>query len=311
MTQAVATPVARQESRRSSTGQPSDPRRANTFLHALFFVLGFSVIFTFIFGPAAVLLGHTANRQFGELLQQIGALLLVIFAFSTLGLFRWLIDRINAQESLRTNPAAQGLVDVLSFFNNLLYTERRVTEMHKVKRNWGYLSSALMGMSFSAGWVPCIGPILASILFLASDSGTLWQGSLLLAIYSMGLGIPFLITGAAFGRATGFLRRLNRHANIISVISGIFLLVVAYLLWSGQLQRLVEIFSFLNSWVFALEGAISDRIGAVNAIDPNLISAAPIAFIAGIISFISPCVLPLVPAYIGYLSGATLNNASR
>ncbi len=68
------------------------------------------------------------------------------------------------------NPAAAALVSILEFFNNLLYSEKRVAEMHKVSRNWGFLSSMLLGVSFSAGWVPCIGPILSSILVMASNS---------------------------------------------------------------------------------------------------------------------------------------------
>ena len=168
------------------------------------------------------------------------------------------------------------LVDILGFLNALMYTERRVTELHRVKRGWGYLSSALMGVSFSAGWVPCVGPILASILFLASDSATVVQGALLLAIYSLGLGLPFLLTGAAFGRATAILRRLNRHANIVSLVSGIFLLYVAWLLWSDQLTMLTTQFAFLNQWVFVLEEALSSSIGVDTAFSAGALSAAPL-----------------------------------
>ncbi len=127
--------------------------RRVTFLHALAFVLGFSIVFTFLFGPAAVLLGQGLNLYF-SLLQKLGAVLLLVFALVTLGVFRWLVRFISDRVDLQTNPAAMALVTVLSFFSTLLYTERRVTEMHKVKRGWGYVSSSLMGMSFSAGWVP-------------------------------------------------------------------------------------------------------------------------------------------------------------
>jgi cytochrome c-type biogenesis protein len=191
-----------------------------------------------------------------------------------------------------------------------LYTEKRVTEMHQVNRGWGYMSSFFMGVSFSAGWVPCVGPILASILFLASDSATATQGAILLAIYSLGLGIPFLLTGAAFGSATKLLRRLNRHAGIVGIISGIFLLYVAYLLWFDQLAMLTTQFAFLNEWVFTIEDWVTASFGleSLSINNVNVLSAAPLAFIAGLISFISPCVLPLVPAYIGYLSGASLGS---
>jgi cytochrome c-type biogenesis protein len=292
-----------------SAAKPQVSRRI-VFSHALAFVLGFSVIFTFLFGPAAVLLGQGLNIYFSAL-QKLGAVLLLIFALVTLGVFRWLIQMISERSDLQANPVTRGLVAILSFFNTLLYTERRMLEMHKIKRGWGYVSSVLLGMSFSAGWVPCIGPILASILFLASGSTTVGQGSFLLAIYSLGLGLPFLMTGLAFGRATNVLQRLNRHANGVSVVSGIFLLLVAWLLWNDQLQRLTVMFSFLNEWILVLEEGVSANLGVVNALDPNLVSAMPLAFVAGLISFISPCVLPLVPAYIGYLSGVSLGSNAR
>ncbi len=293
------------------TGSMSNPsgraqdRRSSTFLHSLAFVIGFGAIFTLL-GSAAGFLGQNLNSYL-PLIQRIGAILLAIFGLTTLGIIGWIVNRVQSNGRLIANPAVAALVDILSFLNALMYTERRVTELHKVKRGWGYLSSALMGVSFSAGWVPCVGPILASILFLASDSATVAQGALLLAIYSFGLGLPFLVTGAAFSRATAVLRRLNRHANIVSLVSGIFLLYVAWLLWADQLTMLTTQFSFLNQWVFVLEEALSTSIGVETAFSSGALSAAPLAFIAGIISFISPCVLPLIPAYIGYLSGAALS----
>ena len=289
----------------SSSSVQRQAGRGSTFLHSLAFVIGFGAIFTLL-GSAAGLLGQNLNSYL-PLIQRLGAILLAVFGLTTLGLIGWIVNKIRANERLNANPAVAALVDILGFLNALMYTERRVTELHKVKRGWGYLSSALMGVSFSAGWVPCVGPILASILFLASDSATVVQGALLLAIYSLGLGLPFLLTGAAFGRATAILRRLNRHANIVSLVSGIFLLYVAWLLWSDQLTMLTTQFAFLNQWVFVLEEALSTSVGVDTAFSAGALSAAPLAFIAGIISFISPCVLPLIPAYIGYLSGAALS----
>lgn len=281
--------------------------RSTTFLHAVAFVLGFGLVFTLL-GSAAGLLGQSLNAYLPTV-QKFGAVMLLIFALVTLGVVRRLIRAIQSRPDLASNPAMIALVDVLSFLNSLMYTERRVAQMHTVKRGWGYLSSALMGISFSAGWVPCVGPILASILFLASDSATVGQGALLLGIYSLGLGIPFLITGAAFSRATLFLRRLNRHANIVSIVSGIFLLYVAWLLWSDQLAALTTQFGFLNELVFDIEDWVSEQFGVSAAFSSGVLGAAPLAFLAGVISFISPCVLPLIPAYIGYLSGASLSDS--
>lgn len=311
MTQMVESPQRTESPAKTRPVQrPGDVRRSVVFLHSVAFVLGFTVVFT-LMGSAAGLIGRNLSFELLQTLQRIGALLLVIFALVTLGFFAWLIRKISAATNLEENPAAAALVSVLNFFNGLLYTERRVTEMHNVKRGWGYASSALLGVSFSAGWVPCVGPILASIFFLATDSTTVAKGATLLFIYSMGLGIPFLITGAAFSTATRFLRRLNRHAHIVSIVSGIFLLYVAYLLWSGELVSLTTQFAFLNEWVFQLEEALVGSSGSGGSVTgSSTMAAAPLAFTAGLISFLSPCVLPLVPAYIGYLSSAAVSGSN-
>jgi cytochrome c-type biogenesis protein len=282
--------------------------RSQVMLHALAFVLGFTAVFTLL-GSAAGLLGQSLN-QYLPGIQRLGAIMLVLFGLTTLGLFSWLATQIRTRPNLATNPAATALVGIFDFFNALLYTERRVAGMHQVNRRWGLFSSALLGVSFSAGWVPCIGPILAGILFLAGDSATVGQGAALLAIYSLGLGIPFLLTGAMFSRATAALRRLNRHANLVSIISGIFLFYVAYLLWSDSLALLTTRFNFLNEWIFSLEDQISAMSGTGgDIIGMSFVTGAPLALIAGLISFLSPCVLPLVPAYIGYLSSTAVGSA--
>lgn len=306
----LAQPQPTTAAQRAQPQPKATSNRLAVFLHALAFVLGFGAVFTLI-GSAAGLLGQSLNSYLAPI-QRFGAILLVIFALVTMGVFRWLVQQIQQRPDLQANPAAVALAGILDFFNTLLYTERRVAEMHTVNRGWGYLSSALLGVSFSAGWLPCVGPILASIFFLAQDSATAGQGAGLLAIYSLGLGIPFLITGAAFSNATRFLRRLNRRANIVSIVSGIFLLYVAYLLWTDSLALLTTRFFFLNEWVFALEDQVAVASGTGgDIISLSFLAAAPLAFIAGVISFISPCVLPLVPAYLGYLSGAALSSGNK
>jgi cytochrome c-type biogenesis protein len=305
---ANAAPVA--ATRRATTPPVGEASRAAIFLHALAFVFGFGAVFTLL-GSAAGLMGQSLHPYLPAI-QRLGAIMLVIFGLTTLGLFRRAARAIRSRTDVRQNPAAAALVSILDFFNTLLYTEKRVTGMHQVNHNWGYLSSALLGVSFSAGWVPCIGPILASIFFLASDSATVSQGATLLAIYSLGLGIPFLITGAAFSRAGKALRRLNRHANIVSIISGIFLFYVAYLLWTDSLALLTTRFYFLNNWIFRLEDSVAALSGTGgDIISLSLLAGAPLAFFAGLISFLSPCVLPLVPAYIGFLSSAAVGGQNR
>lgn len=288
----------------------AEVNRMVVLTHAFMFVLGFAIVFVLL-GSAASWIGRSLI-QYTDLIQKGGALLLLLFALITLGLFHRLSDWISTKVDLARNPAAQALVNILTFFDSLLYTERRVADMHSVNRNFGYLSSILVGISFGAGWTPCIGPILGSIMILASSSTTVTEGALLLAIYSLGLGLPFLLTGFAFSRATRFLRRMNRHLGIVSIISGLFLLYVAYLLWFGRLTALTTQFSSLNNIVFAIEdwlGIVSGTSGDVGHLGFAL--AAPLAFVAGIISFISPCVLPLVPAYLGFLTGAAVSGRQQ
>lgn len=285
--------------------------RSVIFLHALAFVFGFGLIFTLL-GSAAGFLGQNSSRDIYNIetfLRQAGAILVLLFGLATMGVFRRIVQYVNGRPALRENPAVAFLTRILDFFNGLLYTERRVIDMHKVNRDWGYFSSILIGISFGAGWTACIGPILGSILFLAGDSSTVVQGATLLAIYSIGLGIPFLVTGMAFGAATKTLRRLNRYTTYSSILSGLFLIAVAILLWRDELALLTTQFTFLTDWILQLDEVVSSLFGmeALGITNINVLSAAPLAFFAGILSFLSPCVLPLVPAYIGYLSGASLN----
>jgi cytochrome c-type biogenesis protein len=177
-----------------------------------------------------------------------------------------------------------------------MYTEGRVQA--RVDRRWGYLSSAVMGIFFSAGWIPCVGPVLSAIYLLASDTKTVGQGAFLLLVYSMGLGLPFLVTGAAFSTATGWLRRINRHLGVVSKVTGLFLIAVGVLLFNDRL-------SLIANWFVSRFGM---GLASLEIGDAGLSAAVtiPIAFLAGLLSFLSPCVLPLIPAYIGYLSGAAV-----
>ncbi len=293
-----------------SVALPSQALRVTwvtTILHALAFVLGFTVVFTLL-GSAVGLIGRNIAPVLPTI-QRVGAVLLVLFGLVTIGAVQWLLG-ILAPRS-KDNPALALLLQGFYFVNSLLYTERRVQDIHQVNRGLGYFSSFLMGVSFSAGWVPCVGPILASILFLASDSATALSGALLLMIFSMGLGLPFLMTGAAFGTITPYLRRMNRHLRIVSYISGLFLFVLAFFLWTDRLTALTASFGALNAVVLEWEEGVTQALGLTFDLDASFLASAPLAFMAGLIGFFSPCVLPLIPAYIGYLSGTSLARSER
>jgi cytochrome c-type biogenesis protein len=269
--------------------------RWTTFSHALAFVAGFSTVFV-ILGASVAFFGYALN-QYLPAFVKIGGIILILFGLQVAGILGWIAEKVRRSggESQMAGRAYLGFVDALS---RLMYTEGRVHI--KANRSWGYLSSYLMGVFFSAGWIPCVGPVLAAIYFLASDTQTVAQGALLLLAYSAGLGIPFLLTGLAFGTMTGLLRRLNRHAAIVSKITGLFLIMVGVLLFMDRLGLV----SNLIVARFGTGFASFEPTGA--AISSAL--TIPIAFVAGLLSFLSPCVLPLIPAYIVFLSGATIGN---
>jgi cytochrome c-type biogenesis protein len=113
-----------------------------------------------------------------------------------------------------------------------------------------YLRSLLVGMVFAAGWTPCVGPLLGAILTLALDARSVWRAVFFLSVYSLGLSIPFLVVALLLTTATGWLRQLNRHLNIISIVSGIFLIIVGLLLLTDTFQILNSFFlRFTPSWL--------------------------------------------------------------
>ena len=267
-------------------------QRPHTFLHALAFVLGFSAVFV-VLGASVAFVGSAFNQLLPGLVK-LGGAILILFGLQVTGALGWLAHRIRAGggDGNWLGRTYLALTDVLG---RLMYTEGRV-QMH-VNRRWGYLSSALMGVVFSAGWIPCVGPVLAAIYVLASDAQTVGQGALLLLVYSAGLGIPFLLTGAAFGGMTTWLRRLNRHLGMISKITGLFLIFVGVLLFMDRLALLSSQFASRFG-----TGLASVELGDAGSSSLTI----PLALVAGVLSFLSPCVLPLIPAYIGYLSGTAI-----
>jgi cytochrome c-type biogenesis protein len=160
------------------------------------------------------------------------------------------------------------------------------------------LSSLFMGMVFAAGWTPCIGTTLGAILTLGLSGETAGQAMLLASGYALGLGIPFLIIGLAMNRTVHAVRRLRPYMRKIQVASGLFLIAIGMLLLTNRM-------TYIAIWA-QQNGLFRDLpLGA---------SATPtyfIAILAGLLSFLSPCVLPLVPAYIGYLSGQALGPAQE
>ncbi len=268
--------------------------RWQTFSHALAFVAGFTLVFV-ILGASVAFVGYALNPWMSTI-AKIGGVVLILFGLQVVGVFPWLADRIRAAHGDR-NPLGRAFIAFTDGLSRAMYTEGRVQV--RANRRWGYLASFMMGVFFSAGWIPCVGPVLSAILLLAGDTQTVAQGALLLLVYSAGLAVPFLITGAALSTVTPWLRKMNRYLGIVSKITGIFLIFIGVLLLTDQLT----IIASKSVSLFGM-GLASLNVGATSAV------TLPIAFIAGLLSFLSPCVLPLIPAYIGYLSGTAVASAS-
>ncbi len=177
--------------------------RMPVFLHALTFVIGFSVVFT-LFGAGAGLVGFALSAYI-TVIRQIAGILLIVFGAFLLASLK--VPWLNFEKRL---APSQGTTI-------------------------GYLRSFFTGGIFSLAWTPCIGPILAGILTLAMGSETAGQGAYLLAIYSLGLGLPFLVVGAAFDSITPLLRRIHRYSVIIYIVSGVLLIIVGILILANKM----------------------------------------------------------------------------
>ncbi len=189
-----------------------EERRWTAVTHALLFILGFTLIFVAL-GATATGLGRLLNYH-QVWLERIGGTLIVLFGVYLLGGFRWM----------------------------LFERERRV---HIQDKPLGYLGSVLVGLAFGAGWTPCIGPILGSILLYTSTQASLRQGIVLLLSYSLGLALPFLLAAVAVERFVEWFRRYRRFIPLTTRLSGALLVAVGLLVATGY-------FSLLAGWLQAL-----------------------------------------------------------
>lgn len=181
-----------------------------TGLRSITFVIGFSVIFI-LFGAGATWLGQLLTDKL-DILTKIAGVVIFIFGLHTLGLFK-----IKA-----------------------LFSEKR---FHILPKHASYMGAFLIGMMFALGWTPCIGPVLSGIIALAANSKTIHQGMFLLVMYSLGLGIPFIIAGFTAGTIMNRLSIVKKHFRVIEVISGIILLIIGVMIFTGSFQRLSDIAS--------------------------------------------------------------------
>lgn len=235
--------------------------------NSLMFIAGFSIIFIFVIGSLAGSLSEFFTN-YTDIINKILGVIVFLLGIHMLGIFK-----ITA-----------------------LMSEKRY---QMGERKFGLAGSLVVGMAFAFGWTPCIGPILAAIFALAQDSGSYWTSLLLMTFYSLGLAIPFLITALALNKFLLWFQKFKQHFRKVEIFSGILVIGIGVLIFTGGLGSLNQYFTGLGE----LESGIEDKvIGDTDNSQINLL----FAFIGGLISFLSPCVLPLVPMYLSYISGVSI-----
>jgi cytochrome c-type biogenesis protein len=196
---------------------PATQRKiSSVMLNSLMFILGFTIVFVML-GAAATTVGRLL-REYKSLMAQIAGVVIILFGLHLTGILK-----INA-----------------------LYADKRMHSVGSGKTAWG---SFVVGFAFAFGWTPCIGPILATILTIAGSQKTVSRGIFLLAIYSMGLAVPFLLTSIGIDRFLGFYSRFRRHLHTVEVASGVLLIIIGALFVTRHFTIIAGKLSFLNKFV--------------------------------------------------------------
>ena len=174
--------------------------RKATVLHSLFFILGFTVVFVTL-GTLANLIGGTL-LEFKEILRRIGGILIILFGIYVMGIFRIPFLDMEKKFHLRDKPA-------------------------------GYFGSSIVGVTFAAGWTPCIGPIIATILGLAviGPSESPFYGTLLLLVFSIGLAVPFFLSSLVFNSFLSLFNKFKRFIPAVNIISGLVMIALGVFLF--------------------------------------------------------------------------------
>ncbi len=214
-----------------------------TFTHGLAFVLGFSFVFV-ILGALAGLIGG-ALFELTDILVKVGGVVVIIFGLH--------MTKIIQVPFLNYDLRPQSQTD----------------------RNRGYFSSALMGVFFSAGWAPCVGPVLGAILTLSFRSGAVMEGAQLLVAYSAGLALPFLLAATQIGWVTTIIRRYSKVMHYAEIVMGVVLIIIGSLLFIGRFETLASLGSFFGTF---------DEVAVGRLLLVGLVAAVLIGLIPGIVA---------------------------
>jgi cytochrome c-type biogenesis protein len=235
-------------------------RRFQMALHGIAFVAGFMFVFV-VFGLAIAAGTRLLSSTFYEIqrviIPHVGGILIVLFGLHFMGLIVPVLHWLECRPGLEyLGRPGIYIKRGLAWLQSALYADTRLN-MRSHGRS-GLLGSSLMGVIFAAGWTPCVGPIYGSILTMAASGGSVFQAGGLMIAYSLGLGIPFILTAIALDRAQVILRRLKRHLNWIKVASGVLMIIIGVLVYTGDLQRISQIGAANASFSYRLEQCTTD-----------------------------------------------------
>ena len=227
----------------AATLEPDRAGRRETVTHAASFVLGFTAVFTFI-GASVGLMGAVVSQDSSyavrdnlPLLAKIGGVFLVVMGLNLIGVIR--IPWLYRTYSLETASASGGRLAVEAAGGGTMVMGGRGPSWHGLT----YAKSFGVGSAFAVGWTPCIGPVLGAILTLSASSSSVAKGGYLLLVYSLGLGVPFLITGMAVVPVTRFLRSVRGLMPLVEILTGVLVIFVGVLLFFNELTIFNTYFS--------------------------------------------------------------------
>lgn len=242
--------------------QAVQTRRFQMALHGIAFVAGFMLVFV-VFGLAITagtrLLASTFYEIQRVIIPRVGGILIVLFGLHFMGLIvpvlHWLECRPGLERLGRTGIYIKR---GLAWLQGALYADTRLTMNMASQGRSGLLGSSFIGVIFAAGWTPCIGPIYGTILTMAASGSSVIQAGSLMTAYSLGLGIPFILTAIALDRVQGILRRLRRHLHTIKVASGVLMIIIGALVFTGDMQRISQFGAANATFSFKLEQCTTD-----------------------------------------------------
>lgn len=231
------------------------------------FILGFSLVFVSL-GATATYFGNLlASYQSG--IMKVGGIIIIVLGVHFTGLINIPFLQMEKKFELSVKPI-------------------------------GYAGSVAVGIVFAAGWTPCIGPILSTILLYAGTAKHLKQGIILLVMYSLGLGLPFFLASLAINTFLSYFNWFKKYLRFVTITSGCFLIFIGILFVTDR-------FAVLNIYLSMIFPPSGEGILSVETQSLGLL----IAFVAGLLSFVSPCVLPLIPSYLLYITGLSFSELTR